>query len=353
MSYELCEKLRNLKPYEPITGDYAIRLDANESFLDLPRYTRRNMLARIAAAQVNRYPDPLAAQPCELFATYHGISPSLVTAGNGSDELLSILTSYFLMKGERMTVLSPDFSMYGIYAETAEAVVDVYNKNADDTINVDGLIEHINSNKSRMLIFSNPCNPTGLGIEADEVLRIVRSCPDCLIVADEAYMDFWNNSVIGYVNQFDNLMVLRTCSKAFRMAAIRCGFAVGNEKLTQALRAVKSPYNVSTLTQAAAAAILSRPKELRAAAKRLATSRDRLYGELCKLLDKHPDSFTMNKSVTNFLFLKFPEGKAVALFEGLKKSGIIVRLMGNALRITAGNDRENAELIRQMSKLLK
>ena len=96
-----------------------------------------------------------------------------------------------------------------------------------------------------MVIFSNPCNPTSLGLNREQVRRLITSV-DALVVVDEAYMDFWDQSILQEVHQYDNVIVLRTCSKAVGMAALRLGFAVANPTITRALRAVKSPYTVNT-----------------------------------------------------------------------------------------------------------
>lgn len=355
MPYLLNDKISGLVPYDPIAGDYPIRLDANESFLDLPEATKDDMLRRIAALPLNRYPDPAASEICRLFADFAHVDAENVTAGNGLDEVLAIINQALIMKGEAALTLVPDFAMYHIYDKLAEARSVIIRKDDQYETSADEIISAINREKVRLFIFSNPCNPTGRGIPAADVLRIVRECPDCAIVVDEAYMDFWDNkkeSVVSYINQFDNLIVLRTCSKAFRMAGIRCGFAIAGPVLTRALRAAKSPYNVSALTQAAAAAILSRPEELRAAIRTITAARDELIAGLRTLQTDHPAVFEMRDSFTNFAFIQFPEGRAEAIFEQLKAKGIIVRRMGDSLRVTAGNKEENAAFLAALKEAI-
>ena len=353
MAYTLCEKIRNLEPYQPGEGDYSVRLDANESFVELSAQTKEGIFRRISEDHLNRYPDPLAREACALFARYYGVSPEYVTAGNGSDELLSIITQSFLMRGETMTVLTEDFSMYGFYGALAETVVDVVEKRADSTIDVDRLIERVNSTGSRLLLFSNPCNPTGLGISAQEALRIVRSCPDCLVVVDEAYMDFWDQSVLGHVCEYDNMMVLKTCSKALRTAGIRCGFAVAGRSITNALRAVKSPYNVNKLTQAATAEIFSHPEEIDAAVRMVMESRESLKAQLTALCEEKSGAFEMNDPAANFFVLRFAGNRAAEVFEQLKERGILVRSFGTKLRITVGSPEENGRLIAALKEIIR
>lgn len=108
---------------------------------------------------------------------------------------------------------------------------------------------------AELIIFSNPCNPTALKLERQDILQIVAQT-DALVVVDEAYMDFSEGSVLDEIENYGNLIVLKTCSKAFGMAAIRLGFAAANEEITRILKAAKSPYNVNSLTQAAGCAVL-------------------------------------------------------------------------------------------------
>lgn len=118
--YELNDKIKNLEPYEPISGTYQIRLDANECPVNLPDEVRREFAARLQEIAFNRYPDPMAERLVRSFADYYGIKPELVTAGNGSDELIFLVESAFMQKGGKMLVVSPDFSMYNFYSSICE-----------------------------------------------------------------------------------------------------------------------------------------------------------------------------------------------------------------------------------------
>ena len=191
--YTLNKKIINLVPYEPISGTYDIRLDANECPDNLPEFIREDIKAEIDKLAFNRYPDPMASSVVEAFASYYGINPALVTAGNGSDELIFLIEAAFLEKGDKMLVVSPDFSMYNFYSSICEVECETFVKNDNLDIDVDALIEKVNSDGIKLLMFSNPCNPTGRGITADEARRLVTSV-DALVILDEAYMDFWDQS---------------------------------------------------------------------------------------------------------------------------------------------------------------
>lgn len=349
MAYVLNEKIRDLKPYDPIAGQYKIRLDANESFVSLTNTFTSELLNKIALTAFNRYPDPIAQDVCAAFAQHYQVKAEDVTAGNGSDELIFIISSAFLLKGDNMITLSPDFSMYEFYSSIVEANCIEIKKNEDLTIDVDKLIAVSNQNNVKMIIFSNPCNPTSLGMKREEVRKLIRSV-SALVVLDEAYMDFWDQSLLSEVNEYDNLIVLRTCSKAFGMAAIRLGFAVTNQTLTGAIKAVKSPYNVNSVTQTIGSAILNEKELSKAALTEIIESKNVLYQGLKKLERINPNQFNVYDSCTNFVFIKTSRAKDI--YEYLLHNSIAIRFMGEYLRITAGTKEENAEILSRLNEII-
>lgn len=334
--YTLNKKIINLVPYEPISGTYDIRLDANECPDNLPEFIREEIKAEIDKLAFNRYPDPMASSVVEAFASYYGINPALVTAGNGSDELIFLIEAAFLEKGDKMLVVSPDFSMYNFYSSICEVECETFVKNDDLDIDVDALIEKVNSDGIKLLMFSNPCNPTGRGITADEARRLVTSV-DALVILDEAYMDFWDQSLLSEVEKYSNLIIFRTASKAVGSAALRLGFAVANETISRAVKAVKSPYNVNSFSQAAGAVIFKNKEYLQNRQKTIVKNRETLYNGLMELGNALED-FTPIESVANFVFVR--TSQAEKIFAYLKSKSIVVRLMGSYLRITAGTGQE-------------
>ena len=344
--YQLNEKIRDLIPYEPIQGDYRIRLDANESFLSVPEEVAEEIRAAVSSVPFQRYPDSAASEACGAFARYHGASAENVTAGNGSDELISVLISAFLKKGDVIVTLSPDFSMYRFYSSIDEANCIELQKRENLTIDVDELIGQARGAKARMIVFSNPCNPTSLGLSREQVRRLIRSV-DALVVLDEAYMDFWDQSLLGEVCDYDNLVILRTCSKAFGMAASRLGFAVANPTLTRAIRAVKSPYNVNSVTQKIGSVVLSHRGLIEESIGRILSSRAELETMLKEIFASVPGA-EVYESCTNFVLVRTPDAQEI--YRALMKDGIAVRLLGEFLRITAGAPDENAAVAAALKK---
>ena len=338
--YTLNKKIINLVPYEPISGTYDIRLDANECPDNLPDNIRGEIKNEIDMLAFNRYPDPLASSVVSAFADYYGLNPDFVTAGNGSDELIFLIESAFLEKGDKMLVVFPDFSMYNFYSSICEVECDTFVKDDNLDIDVDAMIDKINRDDIKLVLFSNPCNPTGRGITAEQARKLVTSV-NALVILDEAYMDFWNESLLAEVEQYSNLIIFRTASKAVGCAALRLGFAVANETISRAIKAVKSPYNVNSFSQAAGTVVYRHKEYLQNRKKMIVKNRETLYNGLAELSET--TDFRVYPSCANFVFVR--TDSAEAIWEYLKEKSIVVRLMGDFLRITAGTEYEVGKVL--------
>lgn len=347
--FQLNEKVKNLTPYEPISGTYEIRLDANESFLKFPEEIEEKMVEALKNTAFNRYPDPMATKLVDGFSKYFNVNPECVTAGNGSDEIISVIMNAFLQKGDKILTLEPDFSMYRFYAEIAECQSVKYQKDENLDVNIDDVIALANSEKVRIVIFSNPCNPTSRIITKEDIRKLINNT-DALVVLDEAYMDFAEDeSLLGEFENYENFIILKTCSKALGSAALRLGFAVANKTLTNVIRAVKSPYNVNSVSQALGEVLFAHPDYIDNCIETVVNSRKELYSQILEInSDKIEKVFETH---TNFVFMKVKNAKQV--FEKMKENSIIIRNMGDYLRITAGTKNENEKMLETLKKVLE
>lgn len=347
--FQLNDKVKNLTPYEPISGIYEIRLDANESFLTFPENIENEMVEALKSSALNRYPDPNATKLVEGFSKYFGVNPECVTAGNGSDEIISVIMNAFLQKGDKILTLEPDFSMYRFYAEIAECESVKYQKDDNLDVNIDEVIALANSESVRIVIFSNPCNPTSRIVTKDDIRKLINNT-DALVVLDEAYMDFAEDeSLLGEFENYDNLIILKTCSKALGSAALRLGFAVANKTLTNVIRAVKSPYNVNSVSQSLGEVLFSHPDYIDNCIETVVNSRKELYSAILEI--KSDKIEKIYETHTNFVFMKVKNAKQV--FEKMKENSIIIRNMGDYLRITAGTKYENEKMLETFKKVLE
>ena len=203
----------------------------------------------------------------------------------------------------------------------------------------------------RLVLFSNPCNPTGEMNTREEILKLADSV-DAIIVCDEAYMEFApkSESVIADTECRKNLIVLKTVSK-IGLAGLRCGFAISNRELISALKKTKSPYNLNSITQKAVAVAIENYAEIGENVEKIKTEAIALYDGL-KPLESRLD-FEIRKSNANFVYLRFKNADAAKkLHTYLKTKDISVRVAGNSLRITAGKPCETAELLEAVNTYL-
>lgn len=350
-------KLGGLVPYKVDTNKYKARLDANESFIQMPQEIRNKFTEEIRALDFNRYPDPDATSLCEAFAEFYGIDAENVAAGNGSDEIISIIMNGFLDKGSCVMTFSPDFSMYNFYAELAELKsVSCPKTKGDLQIDYTSADAMLKQNDVKLCIFSNPCNPTGRIEKKADIADLAAKNPDTIFIVDEAYMDFAgelakSESFLADCSEYSNIIVLKTLSKALGSAALRLGFIVGDKAVVDMFKAVKSPYNVNSVSQAFGEAVLREKEMLRKCICDITNNRAKLFEVISEQnltgADKPYEMYT------NFVFFESP--RAEEIYSKLKERGILVRYFRigeGALRITAGSDNENIMLLEEMRDIL-
>lgn len=333
---KLPPNIEKLTPYDPALIRYPVKLDANESFIPMPETIRQKIVAAVAEVPLNRYPDPMATDLCAAAADFWGVAPNCVVAGNGSDELIALLLTAFVPHGGRVLISQPDFSMYAFYADVQEAVC-VFLPKTDGTPDCEAFVRSYRADGGDLIIFSNPCNPTGQGVVTQEIESLLQRV-DCPVVVDEAYMDFWKESAVSLLARYPHLIILKTCSKAMGLAGIRLGFALGDAQRIDVLKKVKSPFNVNSITQVIGCVILQEKDFLAQCRARIIQSKQTLEQTL---QNRAGSDYRVVPTQTNFVLLQTP--KATQLYTGLLTAGVLVRKIGHdLLRITAGSEEENA-----------
>lgn len=346
----LPEKLSRMTPYDPSEDIYQIKLDANESFFSLPDELRDAIAASIDTIDFNRYPDPSVDGLRRLAGREFRVAPGNIVVGNGSDELISLIMNTFAPRGGKVMVLSPDFSMYQFYAEVAELNVVNLLKDGEFMLTEQEVIARAQREKPDILIFSNPCNPGGQGFTHAETVRICHALEDVLVVVDEAYMDFWDQSILDVSTALENVLVMKTLSKAYGCAALRCGFVIGYAALIEQLNKTRSPYNVGSLVQMAASIVLEDTAWQKAQCAAIVARKEELE-QACTALAEESGAFTVLPTHTNFVVLRTP--RCGEIFEQLKARSICVRCFPKyeMLRITTGSAEENAQLLAELKDI--
>lgn len=336
-------------------------LDGNECAYDLPAVLKEK-LAWLYQQEIsaNRYPDGGQEALKAAIAHYanatagldpHAIALPNISVGNGSDELIrSLLIATCVGRPGAILVAAPTFSMYGILATTLGVPVVTVARD-QETFEVDlpaaqaAVAE--NPEPIRMVFMVSPNSPTGNGLTAAELTWLRQIPEDVLVVVDEAYFEFSQQTTVAEAIARPNWVVTRTFSKAFRLAAHRVGYAIASPQITQVLEKVRLPYNLPSFSQAAAQIALAHYPELMAIIAEVQSERDRLITALHAL-----PGFKVWPSVANFLYCRPAQTSPQTVFERLRLQGTHVRHTGGGLRITIGTPEENARTLAHLEKVL-
>ena len=330
-----------LKPYSSARDEYSgveasVFLDANENPYNTPN---------------NRYPDPLQRDLKALIAPLKGVKEENIFLGNGSDEAIDLIFRAFCRPGiDNVVAIDPTYGMYQVCAEVNDVeyrkmLLDVYYQ-----FKASSLLSAIDENTKAMFICS-PNNPTGNSLCRKEIESLLKKF-DGLVVVDEAYIDFSSSeSLLKDLEQYPNLIVLQTFSKAWGCAAIRLGMAFASPEIIAIFNKIKYPYNVNRLTQEEAMRVLKQPEQIKAWINTLLEERTRVMDEFVKL----PCCVRVFPTDANFFLAKVYE--ATQIYNYLVSEGIIVRnrtnvaLCNDCLRITIGTKEENDALLDALRKV--
>ncbi len=323
-----------------------VKLNTNENpFAPSPEVEKT--LKNFDCARLRRYPDPMADSFRDAVASFWGVKRSNVVAGNGSDDLLTMIFRAFTSPELPVAVLDPSYSLYPELAAMQNAPV-IKIKLAEKTFDLPGDIL-AQAEKANLLMIVRPNAPTGT-LFPKETVRDICEKFDGIVVIDEAYADFAADNCIDFAREMDNVIVIRTFSKSYAMAGIRLGYGIACENIIAGLMKLKDSYNIDMLAQALGEAAFRDHAYFTARRNEVIQMRTDLAEELAKR------GFYVPVSESNFLFVSPPDGNGKKLFEELRKRAVIVRYFSAPataayLRITIGNPQENARLLSAIDEI--
>lgn len=348
---------------DPITVD---RLDTNESPYDLPDELKQKLAWSLQTLiESNRYPDGGHGQLKQAIAEYVNESAQLnensftadyISVGNGSDELIRSILIATCSSGEgSILVADPTFSMYGILAQTLGiSVIRVGRSSVSFEMDLEAAqtaIVQTNQPPIRVVFVVHPNSPTGNALTPKEIEWLKSLSDQTLVVIDEAYFEFSQTTLANEIQNYPNWIVLRTFSKAFRLAAHRVGYAIANPALIAVLEKVRLPYNLPTLSQLAAQIALAHRQQLLATIPQLVEERNNMI----TALSQHP-ALTVWQSQANFIYVTTTTTLPLSLptiHKTLNQQGTLIRQIANGFRITIGTPEENARTLKRFFTALK
>jgi len=348
--YKFYQKsLKDLKSYDPHEIPHKIKLNANENPYELPDGIIDEILIAAKNMKYSLYPNANATELSSVLSESFGLSLDNIIIGNGSDELIEYLIKAFTEKGKSIISPMPSFAMYKIYAAMHHAdFIQIPLEQKNFSLNVDKLLEEAKKETASLIFISYPNSPTANYFEIDKIIKILKES-GCLVVVDEAYYEFGGKTFAPLIQKYENLVVLRTFSKAFSLASLRVGYLLSNADVVKEIRKVKSPFNVNSFSQMAAQIVFKHREKLFRKIEKIVQERELLENKI----NNFP-SFKAHPSSTNFIFTEVGSLKEQELvFNSLLEQGILIQVVNASdfsssryfLRITVGTREENICLV--------
>lgn len=338
------QQMQGYVPGKQPDGTGYVKLNTNENpYPPSPRVLEA--LREAANDGLRLYSDPLALRLRQTAARLYGCQVDEVIAGNGSDDILTILCRTFLEPGDTVTTVAPSYGMYSVLSKVQDAIYGAIPMGPDYTLPAD-----LARDDAKLVFIVNPHAPTGVLFPRQE-LRAFLERTRSIVVIDEAYADFAGESAIEFLPEYPHLIVVRTFSKAYALAGMRLGLGLARRELVAQMMKVKDPYNLDRLAIVAGCTALEDQAWLQATTARIIRTRTRLVQALTDM------GLHVPPSRTNFVFPRLPDGRAAEIHEQLEARRILVRYFpapptADFLRVTVGTDAEVDAFVQALRELL-
>ena len=347
------EKVHKVTPYTPgeqPKSTNVIKLNTNENPYP-PAGAVQKAIADFDYESLRKYPDPTAAGLIGALSDTYGVPADQIFVGVGSDDVLAMSFLSFFTSGEKILFPDVTYSFYDVWADEFRIPFETVPLLPDFSIDIDGFCK----GDAAGIVIPNPNAPTGLDAGTAALEKIIRSNPQCVVIIDEAYVDFGAESVLPLIEKYDNLLVTQTFSKSRALAGSRIGFAFGSKKLIKYLNDVKysfNSYTMDSLTQKVGIASLSDPDYFKMRCLAIINERERAKKRFAELGFDFPDS------KSNFIFVHHQKVAAEDIFAALRENNIVVRLFDGErvhdhLRVTIGTEEQMDALFEFLGKYLE
>lgn len=348
--YVFGDSVKSVEQRFGIKHSEILKLDSNENFF-IPKDKLAEFIIEVAENFDPRfYPQEDEQELREKLSVYLGVPADCITVGSGSDELMERITRLFLESGEQALSISPTFSMYQHAVNLQKAELLEVPLREDFSLDVNSLLAKA-TQKTRILFLCSPNNPTANQFKIDEIECLVEAFPG-IVVVDEAYVEFAGNSIVRLTAKFENLLILRTFSKAFGLASLRLGYCVASTEIAGTLsKKVGLPYPVNSIALRVGVKILENRGMVENAINKMKVEREKLVNALNSIM-----GVKAFDSQTNFVLLR-TDKPSTEVYQGLLKRGIIVKNLGsilkfnNCFRATVGLPEMNARLIEALKEI--
>lgn len=332
-------QLAGIVPYDPKYLPAQAMLSANENPSNVPEDVLREVMREVRALPLNRYPDPLANGLRDMIAQANGLEREQVIVGNGGDELLFNIALAWGGPGRTFLNMPPTFSVYENNALLTNTAVANVPRRADYSIDEEAVLARVAQGDIHYVIVTSPNNPTG-ELASEEFMVRLLDATDALVMVDEAYFEFSRRTMRPYLDSHENLVILRTFSKAFSLAGVRMGYLLGSPGVIREFAKVRQPYSVDAVSQAIARAVYANRAKFEPGITAIIEERARIIEGLRTVPGVRPFP-----SDANYVLFKLEN--AAEVWQELYNRGILVRdfsrapLLEGCLRVSIGSREEN------------
>lgn len=346
-------EIRNMTAYHVADSQGMIKLDAMENPYDWDDAIVESWIETLRNVHLNRYPDPGADQVKQQLREVMGIPDQQdIVLGNGSDELIQLLALAVSAPGKTLLTVEPGFAMYRQITQVTELSYQAVALTADFELDMPELLAQIEQQQPALIFLAQPNNPTGNLFGEENLRRVIEAAPG-LVVIDEAYTPFTDADYLSLLNDYNNVLIMRTLSKA-GLAGLRLGLLIGHPRWIAELEKIRLPYNIGVLTQASAEFALQHFEVLRQQTSLIREQRSKLFDDLSAI-----GELTVWHSEANFILFRTQPNKARAVYDDLCEHRILIRcldgahpLLKDCLRVTVGSAAENEAFLKELKAVL-
>ena len=344
------DAIRRMAPYKPPAEgrEGKLRLDFNENTVGCSPRVVEFLREAVTAPALTVYPE--YSETLEELAAYFGVSRDNFLLTNGTDEAIQVLVNTFVSEDDAVLLVHPSYAMYRFYAEAAGARVRAVNYTSENfDFPLQGLLDAVSS-ETRAILIANPNNPVGTGISPEAIRKILERAPKAAVLIDEAYYEFSGETVLPWIGQYSNLFVSRTFSKAFGMAAMRCGCIFSSAENVAWMRKAQSPYSVNTLAAQAARIAVRDTEYVNSYVSEVLAARQMTMEGLTRL------GIRFVPSRANFVLFHAGE-RAIEIRDALRSRAVLIRdrsyELAGWVRVTIGNREQIGRFLSELEAIWK
>jgi len=343
------KSIQELKEYSVPQDKYEVKLNQNESPYDVPKDLKEEIIKQIMNTDWNRYPSRTAAPLVKSLSEYTNFPKEGIVAANASNEILQGVFQAICDSGDKLVTISPGFAIYPYLSQIMDLNLAEVPLLEDFSFDVPAIIKE--GFDAKMVVLALPNNPTGTTIANEQIEEIAKNIKGIFVV-DEAYFEFSKKTVISLLDKYDNIIIIRTLSKAFGLAGLRLGYLLTNAEIASAVQKAKLPFSVGIFGQIAGEILLKKNDYIKDVVKKILDEKEKVFAELKEIPTIEPVP-----SFTNFILFRTQSVSGKELFEEMYRRGVLLRFFNtprlkDTLRVTIGKPEGNKIFLKTLKEVL-